>query len=145
MKTFDFIYYYIFQLSRKGPKQDYHENTKNTLSFFIVPIYIALFALNIYPFLKLIININWGIFQVTTMFFSGVITYYLVESLYGKNGTRTNTVKEYDNKYNFKKTNKYFDTIILWLITILFIIFSTILFWIIKGYFMKLPISPRSP
>lgn len=132
MRLFDLLYYTIFQLSRKGTHKDHHENTKGTLAFFVIPYYLIFIYLVISPL------IDYYIFIRTEIMCGGgwILSYYLTSNYinrhYGKGGDRNYIIKEFDKISWFRNTSKYFDTFLLWIVTLLFMAICVILFWKVK-------------
>lgn len=77
------------------------------LGLIIFPLLIK-YGLFKYSF-DILLIIIWGI---TT-----IVSFYLIDKLYGKEGPRRHIVKEFDKKYNFKNENRYLQVLLLTIIT----------------------------
>jgi glucan phosphoethanolaminetransferase (alkaline phosphatase superfamily) len=126
IKLFDFAYYYIYQLNRKGYKKNNHEYAQGFLgmvvgTFLLESTFLFRAFFNLISFKSLIAII--GLCAAITY----ISVYYFAGKLYGSDGPRKHIVKEYDSKYSYKKQNKYLQTFILWFLAMIWMAFCVIL------------------
>ena len=133
IKLFDFAYYYIYQLNRKGYKNNHHEYARGFLAMMLSTwggISIIFFEL----FISKIFKTN-GIYLT---FLIGVpiysVVYWLTGKMYGVNGSKSNIVKEYDKKYSLKKQNRYYQVFVIWFLTMLWMAFCVIMRFKVKKW-----------
>jgi predicted histidine transporter YuiF (NhaC family) len=128
-KIFDFLYYFMYQLNRRGYRSGNYDSARFALAF-IIFVSIIFLSKIIDPlieyFFQLKIPYNyWGIFSLT---FGGIFTYYFTNKFYGPNGSRKWVVSYYDKNTTLKKQNSVIQVVIL-----TFLIMSFFLICYISG------------
>lgn len=136
IKFFDFTYYYIYQLNRKGYKKNNHELASGFLAM-VYSTWISMSTIMLKAILDLIMSINILIIFFSSSAATYILVYYFAKKLYGLNGTRNFIVKEYDKKYSYKKQNRYLQTFILWIITCSWLLFCVIMFRRMQSWFAE--------
>lgn len=125
IKLFDFAYYYIYQLNKKGYKKDNHEYARGFLAQ-MFSTWGAIFTFILEFFTSKVYRMN-AVFIVTPIVICiYIIVYKFAGKFYGKDGSRPTIVKEYNKKYSFKKENRYYQVFVIWFLTVLWMAFCVI-------------------
>ena len=126
IKLFDYLYYYVYQLNRKGYKKDTHDYARGFLaSIFAIwgSISIFFFDLFIAKFYRLDGILLALLFAIPIY----IAVFYYSGKSYGINGSRAGIVKEFDKKYSLKKQNRYYQSFVIWVLTILWMAFCVVM------------------
>lgn len=118
-RILDFLYYFIYQLNRRGYKKNNYENARFGVSVYIF-IYIMPLELVISPLEKHYLNTDfynehWAVFFLIVP----IYIYYLSGKYYHSNGSRAWVVKHYDKTTHIKHQYyivQIFIAVIVWLI-----------------------------
>ncbi len=124
IKILDFLYYFIFQLNRRGYKTNNYENARFGLGglfcLFLIFIGPIIDPLTMYYFENEFIGNNWIILSIIISF---RMSYYLTAKYYSINGTRNWVVSEFDKKYTIRKQNSIVQVIILIILLVSIFVF----------------------
>jgi hypothetical protein len=113
IRILDFLYYFIYQLNRRGYKTYNHENAKLGTASIICSILISYKR-----FVPLIVKHYLGIYFLydywtLIIFLISVFIFYLTGRYYGPKGFRNWVVEKYDSSSNLKKQNHYIQVFVL--------------------------------
>lgn len=131
IKLFDFLYYYVYQLNRKGYKKNNHEYSRGFLAM-IISILSAISTFFLGTILQQISSLDPLLFLFIFSALTYILTYYFLGKLYGKKGTRKHIVGAYDNKYSLRRQNRYIQVLLIWTAVILWWIFCILIDSMIK-------------
>ena len=110
IKLFDFLYYFMYQLNRRGYKTHNYDNARFGLVGFLFFPFILFSSKLIEPFtlhffdFKISNNV-WAIISIVITLFG---TYYYTDKFYGSKGTRRWVVAYYDKNTNIKSKIMYY-------------------------------------
>lgn len=134
-RVFDFLYYFIYQLNRRGYKKFNYENARVGLSV-IIFIFFLSFSRLIHPVLQHFADLEisneiWGVISLVT---SISMTFYFATIYYGPNGSRTWVVKYYDKNTNIRKQNSVILCVALSTLLVCLVVSCKIIGWRLADY-----------
>jgi hypothetical protein len=119
IQTLDFLYYFMYQLNRRGYKTNNHENAK--LGSAVVSFSILISYKRVVP--QIVEHHFEGLhlydYWTFLIFFISAFIYYLTGKYYGLNGSRKWLIEYYDSSTNIRKYNQYIHVFILTMILII--------------------------
>ena len=133
IRIVDFIYYFMYQLNRRGYKTGTYDNARFAVAFLVfflilVSSIIPSFLIKHYFDFKVSSNLI-GIFSVVLAI---IITYPLTKKFYGPNGSRKWVVSHYDKTTNIRKQNS-----VLLVILLVIVLYSYVFLCFKIGDFLK--------
>lgn len=139
IRLLDFLYYFMYQLNRRGYKTNNHENAKlgtASLVFSILIAYKRLVPLIIQHYLE---NSNLYDYWTFLIFIISGLIFYLTDRYYGPKGSRNWVVKKYDSTSDIKKQNHYLQIFVLTTIITVNFLFCLKIENQLKNYFKHHP------
>jgi membrane protease YdiL (CAAX protease family) len=135
IKIFDFIYYFMFQLNRRGYKTGNYDTARFAVAFVI---YFVTLVSSI-PLLFLIehyfdIKVTFGYIGIFSVVFALIITYPLTKKFYGPKGSRKWVVSHYDKTTNIRKQNSVLLVILLNIVLFSYLFFCAEIKDLLKEY-----------
>jgi hypothetical protein len=133
IKIFDFIYYFVYQLNRRGYKTANYDNARFAVAFIV--FFVILFgSIPSFFFIEYYFDIKvpFNIIAIFSIVLAVIITYPLTKMFYGPNGSRKWVVSHYDKITNIKKQNS-----VLLVVLLVIVLYSYVFLCFKIGDFLK--------
>jgi hypothetical protein len=132
-KILDFVYYFMYQLNRRGYKTENYDNARFAVAFIV---FFVILVTSIIPsiFIKHYFDfkVSSNILGILSVTLAVIITYPLTKRFYGPNGSRRWVVNHYDKTTNIRKQNS-----VLLVIVLVIVLYSYMFLCFKIGDFLK--------
>jgi hypothetical protein len=132
-KILDFVYYFMYQLNRRGYKTGNYDNARFAVAF-IVFFMILFGSIPLFLFIEHFFNfkVSSNLIGIFSVVLAIIITYPLTKRFYGPNGSRKWVVSHYDKISNIKKQNS-----VLLVVLLVIVLYSYVFLCFKIGDFLK--------